>query len=220
MSQKTPNNNILEDVDSSEQPIRIEKDIPIDKESSGITNNDVEKNEEYKERIIVNHSDSSVGVKKIIIGEETTSLPEYQKPKKDIQTTLRDVSIYLMMIAIVSILVILLLKYCNKEDKATLLDISTTTTTTTKLTSTKPNTETTETTTTLPSNTETTTALTTKKNNLVMPTTPKAPKPTTPTTPPPVTPSTSPTKKPEETPTEPIEDQTPSDSPDNSEEQE
>lgn len=179
--------------------------------------------DEYKERVIVNHSDDSVGVKKIIIGEETTTLPVYKKPKKDTKTIIRDILIYLMMVAIVSILVILLLNYCNnkKGDKETKLDLTIPSTTTTKITSAIPSTETTTTTTSAVVNTENTTTTTSKKPNLAIPTTPKPVKPTTPApqkpTPTPTTkPTTEPTtEKPQPTPEE---SETPTE-PDNTDEQ-
>ncbi len=246
MSRKEPK--IFEDVDSSEQTIRLVKDVPVDGNSKETKEVDVladfkdevkeepkptknikvvevsdeedipfeptrelkikrtnsyNENDEYREKVIVDHSENYVGVKKIIIGDETTTLPVYKKPKKDFQTILRDVFIYLMMVAIVSILVILLLKYCNKEDKDTLLDISTSTTTTTTITSSVPSTETTTTLTTNSVKTETTTTSSTKKHGLAIPQTPKPTKSTKTTAKP-----NKPAEKPAETPigtTEPTE---------------
>lgn len=208
------------------EAINNDDDIPFEptRELKIKRTNNYNESNEYKEKVLVKHSDDSVGVKKIIIGEETTTLPVYKHPKKDFKTTLRDIIIYLMMVAIVSTLVILLLKYCNREDKDTLLDISTSTRTTTKFTSAKPNTETTLTTTTMPGNTEATTTSTSKKPNLVMPTNPTSRPTKKPTT-------SSSTAKPTETqktteptttkptPTEPTNPPEESDSPNDSEEQ-
>lgn len=217
MSNKDENNSIFEEVDPSEQTIRIIKDSNKETEKSEESTSknmhvvEVESHEEenipfeptrelkvqrsenfkdsneYKEKVIVNSSEDNVGVKKIIIGEETTSLPVYKKTKKDPQIILRDIFIYILMVAIVSILVILLLKYCNdaKNDKRTIIDVETTTTTTTKWVSKVPSTETTTTMSTKTANTEKITTSSSKRPGLQMPTTPKkttskvpSPKPT------------------------------------------
>lgn len=115
MSRKELNNSIYEDVDSSEQTIRLVKDVPIDANSKETKEVDVladfksesenheekkisknikvvevgdednipfeptrelkikrdnsyNNNDEYKEKVLVNHSADSVGVKKIIVG--------------------------------------------------------------------------------------------------------------------------------------------------------
>lgn len=249
MSPKDERDSIFEEVDPSEQTIRIVKDTkkeskvekneeePIEetpsksihvvevepREEENIpfeptrelkvqrTDNFKESNE-YKERVIVNSSEENVGVKKIIIGEETTTLPVYKKPKKDPQIIIRDIFIYLLMVAIVSILVILLLKYCNdaKNDKRTIIDVDPTSSTTTKLTTRIPSTETTTTISTKTANTEKVTSSTSKKPGLQMPTSKKTSKKTTTkavTPAPPTSPTEKPTDPVPETPTEPTPEQ-------------
>lgn len=164
-------------------------------------------NDEYKERVIVNSSPDSVGVKKIIVGEETTALPVYKPPKKDPQVIIRDVFIYLLMVAIVSILVILLLKYCSdsKNDEREILDRTVSPKTTTKYTSQIPNTETTTTTSSAIANTETTTTISSKAPGQAIPTTVTVKYTTTTTTK--ATTTTTTTVKPTEA-TEPVEETT------------
>lgn len=259
MSHKDKNNSIFEDVETSNQSIKLVKNVKIDDKSNDTYEVDVladfqskeeainiekkpkkmkvievgqednipfeatrelkvkrnssyDNNEEYKEKVIVNPSEDKVGVKKIIIGEETNTLPIYKKPKKDFKKTLRDIIIYLLMIAIVSICVILLMKYCqkSKNDNRHLPNLSTTSKTTTKLTSEIPHTETTTTLTTTSVATVSTTQLTSQKPGLEIPTTPK---PVTPSTPKPVeteqkpesTKPTTPTESTTESTTKPLE---------------
>ncbi|MDE6292558.1 MAG: hypothetical protein K2L98_02630, partial [Bacilli bacterium] len=145
MGRKEPNNSIFEDVDSSEQTIRLVKDVedentkktkevdvladfkrgsskseePKTSKRENVVEvedddnipfeptrelkvqrvNSYNDSDEYKERVIVNHSDDQVGVKKIIIGEETTTLPIYKRPKKSSREMLRDITLYIMMVA-------------------------------------------------------------------------------------------------------------------------
>lgn len=109
--------------------VGYDEDIPFEptrelkiKRTSSYTND----SEEYKERVIVTSSDDNVGVKKIIIGDDTTTLPAYKKPKWDFKVIKRDILIYVLMVAIMSLSVILLIKYCNnsKKDKQKIVDVS------------------------------------------------------------------------------------------------